>query len=117
VLGHALVVVSDAHLGVAPPRSRALLSFWRRSRIWGLSLVNGDLFDFWFSYARVIPRRGFHVAAALDRLRRRVPIVMVGGNHDRWGGDFWARDVGVVDPHRVTFDIGRRRVAAITATG
>jgi UDP-2,3-diacylglucosamine hydrolase len=120
VLGHALVVVSDAHLGVAPPTvEEALLSFLEAVPGLGDSLlVNGDLFDFWFSYARVIPRRGFHVAAALDRLRRRVPIVMVGGNHDRWGGDFWARDVGIrFDPHRVTFDIGRRRVAAIHGDG
>lgn len=120
VLGHALVIVSDAHLGVAPPAvEEALLSFLEA--VPGLGdclLVNGDLFDFWFSYARVIPRRGFHVAAALARLRRQVPIVMVGGNHDRWGGDFWARDVGVLfDPRRLTFEIGARRVAAIHGDG
>ena len=120
VLGHALVIVSDAHLGVAPPSvEEALLSFLEA--VPGLGdclLVNGDLFDFWFSYARVIPRRGFHVAAALARLRRRLPIVMVGGNHDRWGGDFWERDVGVqFDPRRLTFDIGTRRVAAIHGDG
>jgi UDP-2,3-diacylglucosamine hydrolase len=120
VLGHALVIVYDAHLGVAPPSvEEALLSFLEA--VPGLGdclLVNGDLFDFWFSYARVIPRRGFHVAAALARLRRRLPIVMVGGNHDRWGGDFWERDVGVqFDPRRLTFDIGARRVAAIHGDG
>jgi UDP-2,3-diacylglucosamine hydrolase len=58
------------------------------------------------------------VAAALARLRRRVPIVMVGGNHDRWGGDFWERDVGArFEPRRATFEIGRRRVAAIHGDG
>jgi UDP-2,3-diacylglucosamine hydrolase len=120
VLGHALVVVSDAHLGVAPPAvEEALLAFLEAAPTLGdCLLVNGDLFDFWFSYARVIPRRGFHVASALARLRRRLPIVMVGGNHDRWGGDFWERDIGVrFDPHRVTFEIGRRKVAAIHGDG
>jgi UDP-2,3-diacylglucosamine hydrolase len=120
VLGHALVVVSDAHLGVAPPDvEEALLSFLDAVPTLGdCLLVNGDLFDFWFSYARVIPRRGFHVAAALARLRRRMPIVMVGGNHDRWGGNFWEQDVGVrFDPHRLTFEVGRRRVAAIHGDG
>jgi UDP-2,3-diacylglucosamine hydrolase len=120
VLGHALVVVSDAHLGVAPPDvEEALLSFLEAVPTLGdCLLVNGDLFDFWFSYARVIPRRGFHVAAALARLRRRVPIVMVGGNHDRWGGNFWEQDVGVrFDPRRLTFEIGRRRVLAIHGDG
>jgi UDP-2,3-diacylglucosamine hydrolase len=120
VLGHTLVVVSDAHLGAAPPAvEEALLSFLEAVPDLGdCLLVNGDLFDFWFSWARVIPRRGFHVAAALARLRRRVPIVMVGGNHDRWGGDFWDRELRIrFEPHRATFDIGRRRVAAIHGDG
>ena len=72
MLGHALVVVSDAHLGVAPPDvEEALLSFLDAVPTMGdCLLVNGDLFDFWFSYARVIPRRGFHVGAPLAPLRR-----------------------------------------------
>jgi len=120
VLGQSLVVVSDAHLGAAPPATEeALLSFLEAVPDLGdCLLVNGDLFDFWFSYARVIPRRGFHVAAALARLARRLPIVMVGGNHDRWGGDFWEREVGArFEPHRATFEVGRRRVAAIHGDG
>jgi UDP-2,3-diacylglucosamine hydrolase len=120
VLGEALVVVSDAHLGVTPPPiEEALLAFLEAVPDLGDSLlVNGDLFDFWFSYARVIPRRGFHVAAALARLRRRIPIVMVGGNHDRWGGDFWTSDLGVrFEPRRATFEVGRRRVTAVHGDG
>ena len=91
MLGHTLVVVSDAHLGVTPPAvEEALLAFLDAVPTLGdCLLVNGDLFDFWFSYGRVIPRRGFQVAAALARLARRMPVLMVGGNHDRWGGDFW----------------------------
>jgi UDP-2,3-diacylglucosamine hydrolase len=119
-LGHTLVIVSDAHLGATPPAIEAgLLSFLETVPDLGdCLLVNGDLFDFWFSYARVIPRRGFHVAAALARLARRMPIVMTGGNHDRWGGDFWGRDVGVrFEPRRVAFEIGRRRVVAIHGDG
>ncbi len=120
VLGHTLVVVSDAHLGVAPPGiQEALLAFLEAVPDLGdCLLLNGDLFDFWFSYSRVIPRRGFHVAAALAQLRRRLPIVMVGGNHDRWGGDFWGREIGIrFEPHRADFTIGVRRVAAIHGDG
>lgn len=120
MLGHVLVVVSDAHLGAKPPPiEAALLSFLETVPDLGDSLlINGDLFDFWYSYRRVIPRRGFHVAAALARLARRMPIVMIGGNHDRWGGDFWQREVGAqFHPHRATFEIGRRRVAAIHGDG
>ena len=115
VLGHTLVVVSDAHLGVTPPAvEAALLAFLEAVPTLGdCLLINGDLFDFWFSYSRVIPRRGFHVAAALARPARRMPVLMVGGNHDRWGGDFWERDLGSrFHPHRLTFELGetdRRR--------
>jgi UDP-2,3-diacylglucosamine hydrolase len=120
VLGHTLVVVSDAHLGVAPPAvEEALLAFLDAvPELGDCLLINGDLFDFWYSYRRVIPRRGFHVAAALARLGRRLPVAMVGGNHDRWGGDFWERDVGVrFDPHRLTFRLGDRRAVAIHGDG
>ena len=120
VLGRTLVIVSDAHLGVAPSGTEeALLEFLDAVPDLGdCLLINGDLFDFWFTYSRVIPRRGFHVAAALARLRRRLPIVMVGGNHDRWDRDFWVRDLGLsFSPHRATFEIGSRRVAAIHGDG
>ena len=120
VLGHSLVVVSDAHLGVTPPAvEEALLAFLDTVPTLGdCLLVNGDLFDFWYSYGHVIPRRGFHVAAALARLARRLPVLMVGGNHDRWGGDFWERDLGVrFHPHRLTFRVGDREVAAIHGDG
>jgi UDP-2,3-diacylglucosamine hydrolase len=120
VLGRTLVIVSDAHLGVAAPGTeQALLEFLDAVPTLGdCLLINGDLFDFWFTYSRVIPRRGFHVAAALAGLRRRVPIVMVGGNHDRWDRDFWARDLGLCfSPHRATFEIGRRTVTAIHGDG
>ena len=120
MLGHTLVIVSDAHLGVAPPQvEEALLAFLEAVPTLGdCLLINGDLFDFWFSYSRVIPRRGFHVAAALARLRRRVPIVMVGGNHDRWGRNFWERDLGLTfDAHSATFLVGRRTVSAIHGDG
>jgi UDP-2,3-diacylglucosamine hydrolase len=120
VLGHALVVVSDAHLGVAPPDvEERLLAFLEAVPTLGdCLLLNGDLFDFWFSYSRVIPRRGFHVAAALAALARRLPIVMVGGNHDRWGGDFWPRELGIrFEPSSARFELGRRRVLAIHGDG
>lgn len=120
VLGHTLVVVSDAHLGAtAPAVEEAMLAFLDAVPTLGDSLlINGDLFDFWFSYARVVPRRGFQVAALLARLARRLPVLMVGGNHDRWGGDFWGRDLGIrFDPHRLTFRLGRLWIAAIHGDG
>jgi UDP-2,3-diacylglucosamine hydrolase len=119
-LGHTLVVVSDAHLGVTPPAvEEALLAFLDSVPTLGDSLlVNGDLFDFWFSYSRVVPRRGFLVAAALARLAKRLPVLMVGGNHDRWGGDLWSRDLGLqFHPRRLDFSLGRLQVTAIHGDG
>jgi UDP-2,3-diacylglucosamine hydrolase len=120
VLGRTLVIVSDAHLGVAPPGTEgALLEFLDAvPQLGDCLLINGDLFDFWFTYSRVIPRRGFHVAAALARLRVRMPIIMVGGNHDRWDRDFWERDLDLrFCPQKATFHIGRRAVTAIHGDG
>ena len=41
---------------------------------------------------------------------------MTGGNHDRWGDDFWERDVGVRYAAReLRFEVGDRRVLAVLA--
>lgn len=120
MLGERLVIVSDAHLGDTPADvEEALLAFLERVPTLGDALLlNGDLFDFWFSWRRVIPRRGFHVAAGLRQLRRRVPIVMVGGNHDRWDTGFWSVDLGITfEPMRARFRVGTREVLAVHGDG
>lgn len=120
MLGHQLVVLADAHLGAAGPDvEESLLEFLEAVPTLGdCLLVNGDLFDFWFSYRRVIPRRGFHIAAALGRVRARMPIVMVGGNHDRWGEDFWSEDLDIAfHPLEARFAIGQRSVLAVHGDG
>lgn len=92
-----LVLVGDAHLGrESPDAERAFLAFLDTVPDLGDGLVvTGDLFEFWFSYRRAVPRRNLAVVAGLAALRRRIPILMVGGNHDRWGGEFWMEDLGI----------------------
>jgi UDP-2,3-diacylglucosamine hydrolase len=59
-------------------------------------VVNGDLFDFWFEYRTVIPRAAFPTLAELRGVvAAGVNVVVTGGNHDRWGGEFWREHVGV----------------------
>jgi UDP-2,3-diacylglucosamine hydrolase len=120
VLGETLVVVADAHLGYAAPAAEAaLLEFLDVVPTLGdCLLINGDLFEFWFAYARVVPRHAFRVAAALGQLRRRVPIMLVGGNHDRWGLGFWQEELGIqFARERAEFEIGGRRVLALHGDG
>jgi UDP-2,3-diacylglucosamine hydrolase len=91
-------IVSDAHLGAAPANlERVLVSFLRHlpGRA-GSLLINGDLFDFWFEWRRVMPRGHFRTLSALAELREAgMPVLMIGGNHDCWGGEILTHDVGI----------------------
>lgn len=91
-------MISDAHLGVADAASEAkLVGFLRScpSDARGL-VINGDLFDFWFEWKRVIPRAGYRVLAAVaDLAASGLPVTWVAGNHDCWGGEVLREDVGV----------------------
>jgi len=120
VLGQQVVVVSDAHLGRRSSDSKeAFLAFLDAVPSLGDSLlIAGDLFEFWYSYRRVVPRDGFVVAAALQRLRKRMPVAMVGGNHDRWGGTFWEQELGIrFHPATLHFRVGDRSAVAIHGDG
>jgi UDP-2,3-diacylglucosamine hydrolase len=90
-------VISDVHLGHAPDAvERSLLGFLRSlpGRA-GSLMINGDLFEFWFEWRTVVPRSGVRVLAALMDLRDAgVPMTMIAGNHDCWGGDV-LREAGV----------------------
>ena len=93
-----MLVVADAHLGQVPP---AVVAAFHRfldavPDLGDALLINGDLFDFWFEYGAVIPRRHFGTMAKLQSVRARdVAVTFVGGNHDRWGGDFLTKDLGI----------------------
>lgn len=90
--------MSDAHLGVAPAElERDLLALVTAApgRVKSL-VINGDLFEFWFEWSRVIPRTGFRVLAALAAAHDAgLPVLFIGGNHDCWGGEALVNDAGV----------------------
>lgn len=119
MLGHQLVVVQDVHLGACPAATEeAFFDFLDEVPTLGDSLlINGDLFDFFFAWKRVIPRHTFRGAAALAQLRSRLPVVMTGGNHDRWGGTFWD-DLGIrFAPVGMELEVGYRKTLAIHGDG
>jgi UDP-2,3-diacylglucosamine hydrolase len=98
VLPTPTYVFSDAHLGFAPSGVHdRVLSFLRHCRqAAGSVAINGDLFEFWFEWRTVIPRSSYRILAALADLRESgIPVMLVAGNHDCWGGDVLRRDVGV----------------------
>ena len=92
------IVISDVHFGAIPAgNERSFLDFLdslaERTRD---VVIAGDLFDFWFEYRRVIPRRHFPVLRRLAGLRDEgVRIRFVGGNHDAWTGEFLRADLGI----------------------
>jgi len=59
-------------------------------------IINGDLFDFWFEHRGGIPS-GYE--AILARLRAitdtGLPVTLMGGNHDWWGGSYLRDEIGV----------------------
>ena len=111
--GSRVIVVADAHLGQVPPAVAATFHRFLDAvpDLGDALLINGDLFDFWFEYRAVIPRRHFRTVAKLERLRaRNVAITFVGGNHDRWGGDFLINDLGIAFyPGEAEVDVAGRR--------
>ena len=98
VLPTPTYVFSDAHLGYAPAEVHdRVLSFLKHCRQAAKAVViNGDLFEFWFEWKTVIPRSSYRILAALADLRdAEIPVLMIAGNHDCWGGEVLTKDVGV----------------------
>ena len=69
----SIFFISDAHLGfdnesVEANRIHRLLHFLQYVEKKGkMLIINGDLFDFWFEYRSVIPRKYFNILLSLKR--------------------------------------------------
>jgi len=90
------IVVSDAHLSEDSGDTAAAFHRFLESVPDSCDhlLVNGDLFEFWFTYRSVIPRAVFSTLAALDRVKQAgIRLTVIGGNHDAWGASFWEREL------------------------
>ncbi len=86
--------ISDCHLGFGSDReadrrreARLLAVLEKiydeasRGEVQTLYIV-GDLFDSWFEYRQVIPRRHVRTIAAIARIRTRIRVEYLMGNHD-----------------------------------
>lgn len=119
MIGQRLVVVADAHLGAGDAGSEeAFLAFLDAVPSLGDSLLlAGDIYDFWFTYRRLIPRHCIRVTARIVELARRIPVLMLGGNHDRWGDAFWDETGIRFDPRQLRFSVGGGEVLALHGDG
>lgn len=95
--------VSDAHLGAEPEpvatqqfeRLKALLV--RAQREQGSVVINGDLFDFWYEWQTVIPKKYFAILRVLrETVEAGVPIHLLPGNHDFRLHGFLEKEIGMV---------------------
>ena len=113
--------MADAHLGQVPESiARAFHSFLDTVPQPGDELVvNGDLFDFWFEYGSAVPRRHLGTVMQLAGLvRRGIPVTFLGGNHDRWGGDFLRKDMGIAyHPGAAELVLAGRRALVVHGDG
>lgn len=115
------IVVADAHLGQVP---RAVTDTFHAfletvPRPGDHLLINGDLFDFWFEYGSAVPRRHLGTLMKLRTLiETGVKVTFMGGNHDRWGGDFLRHDVGIAYyPASAELELAGRRAFVVHGDG
>ena len=98
MLASPCYIISDTHLGAGSVElERQVVQFLQHlhGRA-GSLLINGDLFDFWFEWKHVVPRGHFRTLNALASLREAgMPVLMIAGNHDCWGGSVLSSEVGL----------------------
>jgi UDP-2,3-diacylglucosamine hydrolase len=100
-------LASDVHLGiVSRHREREFIRWLEYAAAHaGELIINGDLFDFWFEYRHAVPRGHSRVLGAVARIvDAGVPVRLMGGNHDWWGGAVLEDEIGVTfhrDPVRL----------------
>lgn len=94
--------ISDVHLGEQPEhlekvRVKQFVKFLREIEKSASSIFFvGDLFDFWFEYKYVIPKKHFATIHQLARMREKnIKITYLAGNHDFWLGSFFDRELGI----------------------
>jgi UDP-2,3-diacylglucosamine hydrolase len=93
-----VLVASDVHLGsISTEQQEAFLTWLNQARDAASQIIlNGDLFDFWFEYV------WGHTAGHDDGLKLLksivddgVRVMLMGGNHDWWGGRYLRDEIGV----------------------
>lgn len=95
--------ISDIHLGAKSEeeeKDRVLKFLKFLKEIEGNAqkiFIVGDLFDFWFEYKYVIPKRYFSILYQLKKFQEKnIEVHYLTGNHDFWLGDFFSAELGII---------------------
>jgi UDP-2,3-diacylglucosamine hydrolase len=99
--------ISDAHLGMGRDREsdrererkllvllHQILDEAKRGEVAGLFIV-GDLFDSWFEFKSVVPRRHVRTLAAIAHIGEHTKVDYLMGNHDFGHRDFFRDELGI----------------------
>ena len=74
----------------------ALLSFEKKYRVRGGTLIGGDLFDFWYEYKKVVPKGFVRILGKLAEITDSgIPVHFFVGNHDMWMTDYFQKELNI----------------------
>ncbi|MCC5920618.1 MAG: UDP-2,3-diacylglucosamine diphosphatase [Cyclobacteriaceae bacterium] len=97
-----LYFASDFHLGAPNPersltREREIIRWLEEvSKDAAAIFLQGDIFDFWFEYKKVIPKGFVRFQAKVAELTDAgIPVIFFVGNHDLWMKDYFQQELGV----------------------
>ncbi len=108
---------SDAHLGLGSieedrQKEMRLLRFLNLIQQDAAQIyIVGDLFDYWFEYKSVVPKKYFRLFAKFAELtEQNIRIFFIAGNHDFWVKNYFRDELGIeVHFNPVEAEIGGKR--------
>lgn len=116
--GKKLFFASDFHLGA--PSHQASKAREKRIIRWldqiseeaAAVFLVGDIFDFWFEYAEVIPKGFIPFISKISQIRDRgIPVLFFTGNHDLWMKDYFTVELGIpVYTHPIEITVEGKKI-------
>jgi len=106
-MGKKVYFASDLHLGLPTrkeslPREKLFVQWLDRIKPDTAELyLQGDIFDFWFEYNRVVPK-GYNrfIGKIAEFTDAGIPVHFFTGNHDVWMFSYFQEELGVEVHHK-----------------
>jgi UDP-2,3-diacylglucosamine hydrolase len=100
--GKKIYFLSDFHLGIpneekSRERERKIVSFLQKASSDAAAVfIQGDLFDFWFEYRRVVPKGYVRILGQLATMSDQgIALHFFVGNHDMWMRDYFQKELSM----------------------